>query len=350
MCPARNGYATLAPAPENLPTKRGLKVRRLYLLTPTFLLLATLFTIASPGLAQKDAPPQTKSGFVTTPDGIRIHFLEAGHATTTGSFRVGGPPPGPGEMSQGKVIIGNMKQASALLFIPGWTMPADIWEKQIAHFARAYHVVAMDPRCQGESSQTTDGLSPASRARDIKAVVDQLHLAPVVLIAWSMGVGEAASYVDQFGTKDVAGIVFVDDVPGADVPAAVYKDLMEFINGFVQDRRAATDPFVRSFFKKPQPEEYLKRVVEASLKTPTNTAVALLVGKFGTDLRPALKKIDRPTVIVAAKSGFLNLIQAIQPQITGSRLEVFEDAGHALFVDDADRFNSFLAEFLKSLN
>lgn len=229
-------------------------------------------------------------------------------------------------------------------------MPAWIWEKQLDHFSDLRRVVAMDPRCQGESSQTTDGLSPASRARDIKAVIDQLHLAPVVLVGWSMGVGEVASYVDQFGTKDIAGIVFVDDVPGADVPPAVYKDLMEFINGFVTDRRKAADPFVRSFFKKPQPEEYLKRVVEASMITPTNTAVTLLVGKFGTDLRPALKKIDKPTLIVAAKSGFLNLIQAIQPQIPGSRLEVFDDAGHALFVDDADRFNALLDDFLRTLH
>ncbi len=298
--------------------------------------------------APAENSPATTSGFVTTPDGIKIHYLEAGQVKTVGSFQVGGTPP-PGALTSGQVSISGIRQQPAILFVPGWTMPGWIWEKQIEHFSKTHRVVAMDPRCQGESSQTTDGLSPAARARDIKAVVDQLHLAPVILVGWSMGVGEGASYVDQFGTKDIAGIVFVDDVPGADVPAAVYKDVMEFINGFVQNRRGATEPFVRSFFKKPQPEDYLKRVVEASLRTPTNTAVALLVGKFGTDLRPVLKKIDKPTLIVAAKSGFLNLIQAIQPQIAGSRLEIFEDAGHALFVDDAERFNSLLDEFLRSL-
>jgi non-heme chloroperoxidase len=282
--------------------------------------------------------PTTGSGFITAPDGVRIHYITSLES--------------PAVLSCGDSCMAHVSPVNippSVLFVPGWTMPAWIWEKQIEHSSGWRHLVAMDPRCQGESSQTTDGLSPAARARDIKAVVDQLHLAPVVLVGWSMGVGEVASYVDQFGTKDIAGIVFVDDVPGADVPPAVYKDLMEFINGFVTDRRKAADPFVRSFFKKPQPEEYLKRVVEASMITPTNTAVTLLVGKFGTDLRPALKKIDKPTLIVAAKSGFLNLIQAIQSQIPGSRLEVFDDAGHALFVDDADRFNALLDAFLRTL-
>jgi len=313
--------------------------------------LIVLLAVAVSANAQA---PKTKSGFVKTPDGMKIHYIEASlpalrlrdlgpfHLPQTGP---GGTPPtlpgNPPQISPG--------QATTILFVPGWTMPAWIWEKQIAHFSKSTRVVAMDPRCQGESSQTTDGLSPASRARDIKAVVEQLHLAPVVLVGWSMGVGELVSYVDQFGTSDIAGLVLVDDAPGAEVPPEAYKDLLDFISGFVRDRRAATDPFVRSFFKKPQPEEYLKRVVEASLRTPTNTAVALLVGKFGTDLRPALKKINKPTLIVAAQSPFVGLVKAIQPQISGSRLEIFEGAGHALFVDDAERFNSLLEDFLKAL-
>ncbi|MDA2914595.1 alpha/beta hydrolase, partial [Acidobacteriia bacterium AH_259_A11_L15] len=53
-------------------------------------------------------------------------------------------------------------------------MPAWIWEHQIEHFSKHYRVVAMDPRSQGESEQTTEGHYPAARARDIKAVVDAL--------------------------------------------------------------------------------------------------------------------------------------------------------------------------------
>jgi non-heme chloroperoxidase len=291
---------------------------------------------------------RTKSVTVTTTDGVQIHYIEADVMRMVGRFRVGGPPPKAGETSIGNLTV-EMEEQPAILLVPGWTMPAWIWEKQIDHFSKSHRVVAMDPRGQGESSKPTEGYFPAARARDIKAVVDQLKLAPVVLVGWSMGVTELASYVDQFGTADLAGLVFVDDVPGADVPAERYKNVLNFINGFIQDRQGATDPFVRSFFKKPQPEEYLKRVVEASMNTPTNTAVTLLVGKFGADLRPALKKIDKPTLIVAARSGFLYLIQAIQPQIAGSRLEIFEDAGHALFVDDDGKFNALLDEFLKSL-
>ena len=42
--------------------------------------------------------------------------------------------------------------------------------------------------------------------------------------------------------------------------------------------------------------------------------------------------------------------QDMQKRIPESRIEVLENVGHALFVDDADRFNSLLDAFLKALH
>src|SRR5271168_509913 len=84
----------------------------------------------------------TKSGFFKTSDGIRIHYVEAG---------------------SGRPIV----------FIPGWTMPAWIWQKQIDEFSKTYLVIAVDPRSQGESDKPTYGHLPETRSRDYKELVDQ---------------------------------------------------------------------------------------------------------------------------------------------------------------------------------
>ena len=267
---------------------------------------------------QADKGLKVKSDFITTPDGIKIHYIEAGT----------GP---------------------AMLFVPGWTMPAEIWEKQIAYFAKTHRVVAMDPRSQGDSTKAADGNYPAAHARDIRAVVDQLKLAPVVLVGWSMGATELAAYVDQFGTSTLARLVFVDGYAGADFDPDFTAKMRQWAAGFQTDRRKQTEEFVHSMYKRPQTEEYFRRVTEAALLTPTNTAMALFVGAFTSDCRPALAKIDKPTLIVAAQSPWVNVYQDMQKRIAGSRIEVFENVGHALFVDDPDRFNSLLDEFLKSL-
>src|SRR5438445_2088714 len=120
-----------------------------------------------------------RSGFFKTSDGIRIHYVEAG---------------------SGRPIV----------FIPGWTMPAWIWQKQIDEFSKKYHVVAVDPRSQGESDQPAFGHLPETRARDYKELVDHLALKKPVLVGWSMACAELAKYAEQFGTDNVAGIVLVD--------------------------------------------------------------------------------------------------------------------------------------------
>lgn len=311
--------------------------------------VAFSLSVANPATAGEKKLPGTKSGFVTASDGIRIHYLEVGHSKNAPIAEAGNPLPPGKTPTKGNISVTDPHQAPTVLFVPGWTMPAWIWEKQLEYFSKDFRVVAMDPRSQGESTQTPDGLYPAARARDIKSVVMQLHLAPVVLVGWSMAVNELLSYVDQFGTGDIAGFVFVDDAGGATTPAEAVGAL-EFIGQIQRDRQKVEREFIpKVFFKKPQPPGYVDRVVQASLRVPDNTAVALLVGKFADDTRSVLPRIDKPTIVCAAKSPYMPQVVEMQKNIPHSRLEVFDDAGHALFVDDADKFNALLEDFLGDL-
>jgi non-heme chloroperoxidase len=310
---------------------------------------AVAFSSGAASAAEKDKKPGERSGFVTTSDGVRIHYIEAGRLATTPSAQIGNPMPKDAVIKKGEIGLSAAHQFPSVLFVPGWTMPAWIWQSQIDYFARDYRVVAMDPRSQGQSSQTNDGLYPAARARDIKAVVDQLHLAPVVIVAWSMAVVETMAYVDQFGTGDFVGLILVDNDAGGRAPADADQDF-GILKGVLEDRQKALDGFVRNLnFKKPHPEEYINKVEKASLVVPTNSAVALLVGYFVADYRPVLPKIDKPVVVCAAKTGYMSTIVAMQKNIPNSKLEVFDGDGHALFVDDPDKFNALVEDFLVGL-
>jgi hypothetical protein len=181
----------------------------------TILFFLLTFHLGISGIASAEAPKNSvaRSGFVTSWDGAKIHYLEAGKISITGSH----PP-------------------ASILFVPRFTMPAWIRENQIAHFSASYHVVAMDLRSQVESSKTDEGHYPASQARDIKAVIDQLDLKPVVLVGWSMAVTEIASYVEQFGTSVVSGIVLVDGIAGLDLTPDVIKSSFDFLKTMQTNR------------------------------------------------------------------------------------------------------------------
>src|SRR5271156_4429101 len=269
--------------------------------------------MVAPGL--HGATPVKDSSF-TTSDGVKLHYLESG----TGPI---------------------------ILFVPGWTMPAEIWQPQIEYFSKSYRVVAVDPRSQGASDKPAEGNYPGRRAQDYKELIDHLGGSPVVMVGWSLAVHEALTFVEMFGTKTLSGLVLVD--------LAVYTPSRQeerdgrytMLHNFQADRKKFAATFVRGMYHKPQTEPYLESVTAASLKTPTNSAVAMLA-EFAVknDLRPVLPKLNIPVLAVMTENNRA-AADLIRSSVSGSQAEVFEDAGHCLFVDDADRFNAVLENFLQ---
>ncbi|MGA7380516.1 MAG: alpha/beta hydrolase [Terriglobales bacterium] len=262
--------------------------------------------------------PATKSNFFQTSDGTRIHYLEAG-------------------------------SGRAIVFIPGWTMPAWIWQKQIDGLSGKYRVIAVDPRSQGESDKPTYGHLPEDRAHDYKELVDHLGLKQPALVGWSMGCGELMKYVEKFGTSNVGAVVLVDGF-AADKPSLeMYAGMSGFMNFLQQDRAKQADAFVRHMYLKPQPEDYLKRVIAASMQVPADTAVVLIYNMLAVnDWSTGFAKIDRP-LMFAYQPDNQSSADFLKSKLGDKvRLEKFEGDGHALFVDDPDKFNRVLDGFLKS--
>jgi microsomal epoxide hydrolase len=312
-----------------------------------FAIAAAIFLTATASVAAVHDGSAVKSGFVTTPDGVKIHYVESGHTKVGMRGAVANPAPGDAIVTKGDASLEPSHRFPSILFVPGWTMPGWIWEKQVDYFSDDWRVVAMDPRSQGDSSKNATDFSPAARARDIKAVIEHLKLAPVIIVGWSMGVTDIASYVNQFGTHSLAGIVFVDGIAG-------YDQVPPWTQGFIEalktDRQKQADAFVRGMFHKPQSEYYLAKLSKASLQMPTNAAVEAFTGLWATDNRSALAKIDKPTLMIVTRNFLMPNYEQMQKAIRGSRLEVFEGDGHALFVDDPDRFNGTLEDFIFDLD
>jgi len=110
---------------------------------------------------------------------------------------------------------------TTILFVPGWAMSTEVFEKQLAAFEGSsdYTFVTLDPRGQGDSSKTVGGHFYQQHGRDLNAFVEALELDNIVLGGWSFGGNAVLSYVDQFGTDRLTGFVMIDAAPkstGAD--------------------------------------------------------------------------------------------------------------------------------------
>ena len=281
-------------------------------------ILATLLAVAcmsAPGATW--AQVESRSGRFLTSDGVELHYLEAGSGPT-------------------------------LVFVPGWTMPAEIWEPQLRHFASTHHVIALDPRGQGRSEKPTYGYQPSRRALDIGELLEHLGGEPAVVVGWSLAVQEVLVYTHEFGTDAIRAAVLVDYQIDWDT-----EGLRSRFISLQVDRPNWTRSFIEAIHRRPQSEEYLETVTQAALSTPTNAAaimIANLILMGPTDLRPALKSLDRPVLLIYSSLDWaVAEAEIVREQWPELRVEIIENTSHVLFVDEPQRFNGVLEEFLVTL-
>ena len=256
-----------------------------------------------------------------TSDGVRLHLIEAGPAG-----------------------------AQTIVFVPGWTMPAWIFQAQIEAFARRYHVIAMDPRGQGDSEVPASGYDYRRRGADIGDLIASLSSQrrggrPVVLVGWSLGVLDVLSYVQQAGDAQVAGLVLIDNSVGEE-PAPV-PSRAPARRGPRLPREETMRRFVVSMFRNSPGEAYLERLTEAALRTPPEAAAALSNYAVPRSYwREAIYSVRKPILYVVRPrfAGQAGNLVAHDPMAEAS---VFETAGHALFVDEAARFNALMDSFIR---
>lgn len=240
----------------------------------------------------------------------------------------------------------NEKKDLTLLFVPGVMMPAWIWDNQLEYFSKNYRVIAMEPRSQGDSDQATEGHYSYAIAKDIKALVDQLEIGPFVLIGWSLGVPEVVNYAALLSDNNLKGLVLVDGLAGMDPSLPFYKKTVELWTELQFDRAKKTQDFLNIIFKKPQTDEFIQKLFRSSMKTPTNTVMTLMLNYILQDYRHLLPKISVPTFIFTIDNYRIEYMKNMQKLIPSAKLEIIDDAGHALFIDQPDVFNKRLLDFI----
>lgn len=238
-----------------------------------------------------------------------------------------------------------------ITFIPGWTMPAEVWQEQLPYFAaRGFRAVAFDPRSHGQTTKTEGGNTYQQHAADLNAFLKTLKLDRGTIVGWSAGVTVLLDYIASPEASRPEKLVLVDgspcgfrekDCPGGMIAQQARSVLMTF----QEDRAKFTDKFVRSMFKNRPSELIVAQIASVSAKVPAGAVLSLFMDLYTGDRRPALARIEAPTLVVVPQDNRL-LGEYLQSKVERSRLSVIEGAGHALFLEKPQAFNQALEDFL----
>lgn len=244
---------------------------------------------------------------------------------------------------------------ATLLLLHGFPLDRSIWRGQTEALGGEFRVVAPDLRGFGETPLGTDSVSIEGMAEDVAALLDELSLGPVILGGLSMGGYVAFEFFRKFPER-VRALVLADTRPQADNEEGrrtreetAQRALKEGMVPIVE----AMLPKLLSPETAERGGEVLEHVRAMILRmSPEGAAAALramAVRRDQTDLLPSIKV---PTLIIVGSEDAITPLadsEAMNVKIEGSRLAVVEGAGHLSNVEQPEKFNRALVDFLRGL-
>jgi len=250
-----------------------------------------------------------------------------------------------------------------VVLIHGWPLSGRAWEAQLPALVEAgYQVITYDRRGFGQSSKPWSGYDYDTLAQDLKALMDELDLTDATIVGFSMGGGEVARYLGNFGSERISKAVLASAVPpylfkADDNPdgALAEADIQEFLDGVSGDRIAFLNDFTKNFFTPADGKLLVSKPMRLYNRDIASFASAKAtydcVKSFAyTDFRDDLKKFDVPTLVIHGNADQIVPIEASgqrsHDMIADSQLHIVEGGPHGINVTHAKEFNDTLIAFL----
>jgi len=268
-----------------------------------------------------------------------------------------------------------------VVLIHGLTANQRHFRKQIPELARHFEVVTFDLRGHGDSDVPEQGLTIPRLARDLKELLDYLELDRPSLIGWSLGGHVAFDYIRQYSCSSLEKLVVIDMAPRlmkADdwaygLPGVIsrrsgdfgHEDNLLMLAAMLENWEAYSRIVAQRVLNKSLYNEKLEFNHQADFKgkddlpwlyeearrnTP-HVIVALWVALMRQDYRPLLREINIPTLLTYGEESNYYPPETyawMKTQIPDAVVAAFPGCGHALHIQDGDRFNRMVIDFLGS--
>lgn len=246
----------------------------------------------------------------------------------------------------------------AVLFVHGYPLCRMMWQSQVKGLSKSASIYAVDLRGHGESSDSNDEFSMDLFADDLAAFIKATSGdKPVVLCGLSMGGYIAFAFIRKY-PQLLSGLILTSTRAGADSPEgkAGRDKAIETVQKLGREEifRTMLPKLIApaNLASQPGVVEITRSIMISAVNESTivKDLKALRDRPDSTSLLPGIKV---PTLIIHGADDQIIPVseaQVIQAAIPGARLEVLQNAGHMLNLEQSDRFNAAVANFLEQFS
>lgn len=242
-------------------------------------------------------------------------------------------------------------EGEPLVLVHGLGSSLRDWDLQVDHLAQGYRVIRLDLRGHGESDKPRQRYQMALFAQDVAEFLRSLDAVPAHLVGFSLG-GMVAFQMAADYPELVKSMVVVNSGPYkvvnslADRWMALQRILVVRLVGM---RKMGEVLAPRMFPKEEQAqirEQFVERWAENDKAAYLSSLKAILDWNGVTDLG----SLRIPTLVVSADQDYtpVEAKAAYVAQMPAARLVVISDSHHATPVDQPEKLNAAIDEFLRN--
>lgn len=243
----------------------------------------------------------------------------------------------------------------ALVFIHGFGGFGGLWRWQIEHFKTLARVVTVDLPGHGQTPWASEGL--AEMAEEIIKILDSEGIPRAHVVASSFGGLVALSLLKNYPGRVVTlscigappRFTAAEGFPGGLTSLGIRK----MAGQLAGDVGAVLDRFVRSFSTAAErglPRYAQVQELRRGAPLPDRRALfAFLDILESADMRDVLYGALIPLQFITGDQDYIcppAVVDILRQNLPGARFDVFQGAGHGLFVTLPDACNKVLAEFI----
>lgn len=252
-------------------------------------------------------------------------------------------------------------QGRPLVLIHGWTFSGRFFDRNVLALAEHARVITVDLRGHGDSDKPEHGYRIARLAKDLYDLLEALDLHEVTVLGWSLGCPVIWSYLELFGTHRLAAAVFTEQTPrqyyAVDwkyAHAQCFDDAsLAALQAQVAANPTGQDPQQVATIMLTEPTADERELFLAEMaKCPPFARNAVMGEHTRADWRDLLPTLDLPTLVLVARQDKVFDWRGpawVGEHVPNARTVFFEDSSHALFLDEAEKFNQVVAEFHTSI-
>jgi pimeloyl-ACP methyl ester carboxylesterase len=248
------------------------------------------------------------------------------------------------------VVESGDRALPAIVFIHGFRQSYLSWSLQFASDLKTRcHIVAFDLRGHGNSGQpwqTSAYDHGQPWADDVESVIAKTGVSRPLIVGWSFGGNVAMDFARFHPDIPVAGYVLVSTTAGmvkAPAPPPAAPPRPSTVPDLTANIRAV-DASTALLFP-PTVDPALRDQFRAAAMRVSPFVDRAIAGRAGDTNRDMLDSIHAPvTLVFGGKDPIISaaLAQTVSSTLAGATVVQFPNAGHAPFIEDAQRFDEIL--------